>query len=330
MIITQTPLRMSFFGGGTDYPDYFVEHGGAVLGTAINKSAFFSVSRFYGEMFDYSVRIAYSKVELVDDIDDLQHAPFRECLRWGGVTENTEINLTTELPAHTGLGSSSTFVVGLLNSLNAYKGDMIPPIELAYQAIYLERHILHESVGCQDQMFAALGGFNFIEFVTEDNIIVNRLSLSRTRLQELEDSLLIFFTGIKRKAEGLASQQVKRVAHNLAHLKKMRKMVDKGASILLNSGSLTEFGELLHEAWLCKQQLASSITNPTIDRIYQDGREAGALGGKLLGAGAGGFIVFCVPPEKQSAVRNKLSYLNEISFRLNEPGSRIIHAQWQQ
>ena len=188
MIITQTPLRISFLGGGTDYPEYFEKHGGAVLGTAVNKSAFFSMSQFYSKMFDYSIRIAYRKVECVSSIDELEHGPFRECLRWAGVTQDIEINLTSELPAFTGLGSSSAFVVGLLNTLYAFRRRLVPRLDLAYEAIDLERNVLKESVGCQDQTFAAVGGFNMIEFRGMGNFAVHRVPFTPSRLAGLRGS----------------------------------------------------------------------------------------------------------------------------------------------
>lgn len=326
MIITQTPLRISFLGGGTDYPEYFLDHGGAVLGTAVGKFAFFSASRFHSELFDYNIRISYRKSECVSAVDEIEHAPFRECLRWCGVDRDIEVHYTAELPAFTGLGSSSTFVVGLLNTLYAYKGQLVPPMDLAYQAIEIERRVLGESVGCQDQTFAAVGGFNIIEFRALDNIVVHRLPLSPERLQEFEDHLLVFFTGIRRRAEELAARQVRRVNHNLEHLAAMRRMVDEGCRLLLNSGGLEGFGRLLDKAWQHKRELDAGISNGVIDRIYQDAIEAGALGGKLLGAGGGGFILFFTPPDKKAAVRQRLNDLKEIKVEINAPGSRIIHA----
>lgn len=326
MIISQTPLRVSFLGGGTDYPEYFLRYGGAVLGTAIDKSAFFSASPFHAELFDYSIRISYRQVECVRDLEDIQHAPFRECLRWCGVTKNIEVNYMAELPAYTGLGSSSAFVVGLLNTLYAFQGRLLSPLDLAYQAIEIERTILGESVGCQDQTLAAVGGFNIIEFHALDSILVHRIPLTRERQQEFEEHLLVFFTGIRRHAEDFAAKQVKRIQENLEHLAALRRMVEEGHSVLTGGGSLSRFGELLHETWLHKRQLDGDISNGTIDSIYQDAMEAGALGGKLLGAGGGGFILFFVPPERKQAVRQRLSYLKELGIKTNAPGTHIIHA----
>lgn len=325
MIITQTPLRVSFFGGGTDYPEYFLKNGGAVLGSAINKSVFFSVSKFYSELFDYNIRIAYRKVETVNALDKIKHAPFRECLRWCGLERDVEINHMAELPAFTGLGSSSTFVVGLLNSNYAYKGRLVAPMEVAYQAIRLEREVLKDAVGCQDQVFAAMGGLNMIEFRKMDNIIVNRLPVSRQRVFELESNLMMFFTGIKRKAEEIATHQIKSMDRNTPRLKKMRAMVDEGVNILVNNGALDRFGELLDRAWMEKRELDSRITNSKLDTLYVAGKQAGAIGGKLLGAGGGGFMLFYVPPEKQDAVRQRLKRFKEVPVKLDAPGTHVIH-----
>lgn len=325
MIITQTPLRVSFLGGGTDYPEYFEKHGGAVLGTAVDKSAFFNISKFYSQMFDYSIRIAYRKVECVSSIEQLEHAPFRECLRWGDVVQDIEISHAAELPSFTGLGSSSSFVVGLLNTLYAFRRRLVPSVELGYEAIELERKILKESVGCQDQMFAAVGGFNVIEFRGMGDFVVHRIPFSQSRLAEFEGHLLVFFTGIKRRAEELAARQVKRVGQNLNQLAQMRDMVDEGYRILVGGRNLSQFGELLHRSWELKRSLDEGISNDTIDDIYRAGIDAGALGGKLLGAGGGGFILFFVPPERKAAVQLRLGHLPQIEFRVNAPGTHIIH-----
>jgi D-glycero-alpha-D-manno-heptose-7-phosphate kinase len=325
MIITQTPLRISFLGGGTDYPEYFEKYGGAVLGTAVNKSAFFSMSQFYSKMFDYSIRIAYRKVECVSSIDELEHGPFRECLRWAGVTQDIEINLTSELPAFTGLGSSSAFVVGLLNTLYAFRRRLVPRLDLAYEAIDLERSVLKESVGCQDQTFAAVGGFNMIEFRGMGNFAVHRVPFTPSRLEDFEDHLLVFFTGVKRKAEELAARQVQSVERNRPHLKEMRRLVDQGYEILSGGGSFAAFGELLNRSWQLKRRLDQAISSDVIDEMYRAGMEAGALGGKLLGAGGGGFLLFFVPPERRAAVELRLANYQRVDFRVNEPGSQIVH-----
>jgi D-glycero-alpha-D-manno-heptose-7-phosphate kinase len=325
VIITQTPLRISFLGGGTDYPEHFEKHGGAVLGTAVDKSAYFNMSRFYSRMFDYNIRIAYRKVECVKSLEELEHAPFRECLRWAGVTSDIEINHSAELPSFTGLGSSSSFVVGLLNTVYAFQRKLTPNLDLAYQAIEIERQVLGESVGVQDQTFAAVGGFNLIEFRGMNNFVVNRIPFTSERLNDFESHLLVLFTGIKRRAEDLAKAQVKRVDQNLDRLLRMRHMVDQGFDILAGGKPLARFGELLHESWMMKRELDASISNSTIDELYDAGMDAGAIGGKLLGAGGGGFLLFFVPPEKRLAVQERLSHLAEVDFRVNAPGSHVVH-----
>lgn len=325
MIITKTPFRVSFFGGGTDYPEYFRKHGGAVLGTAVNKFAYHSVTRFYSHLFDYSIRIAYRQVECVRTLEEIHHAPFRECLRWCGITGDIEVHYAAELPSFSGLGSSSSFIVGLLNALYAYKGQILPPLELARQAIELEREVLRETVGYQDQVLAAVGGLNLVEFRTDGEIVVQKLPLRPERIRELEEHLLIVFTGLHRKASETAARQVRRIEENGPLLKRMRNMVEEAAAVLTDQNGLSRFGTLLHEAWTIKRQLDTSVSNRTIDHIYQEGMEAGALGGKLLGAGGGGFLLFFVPPERRERVKARLAHLEEVKVRLNAPGSHVIH-----
>jgi len=324
MIISKTPFRISFFGGGTDYPEYFTKYSGAVLGTAIDKYCYISVTPFYSKLFDYSIRVAYREVERVKSLEEVQHAAFRECLRWCGITKDIEVNYTAELPAFSGLGTSSSFVVGLLNALYAYQGKSVRPIELAYQAIKIEREILKETVGCQDQTFAAAGGFNVLEFRAIDDIVVHRVPLSRERIEEFEAHLLVVFSGILRRASDIAAKQVKRVEINKDRLKRMREMVDEGYDVLTSSGDLTKFGLLLDEAWQLKSQLDESVANDAIKAIYEEGKKAGAIGGKLLGAGGGGFFLFFVPPEKKKSVRERLG-IEEIQVKVNAPGTHIIH-----
>ncbi len=327
MVITQTPFRVSFFGGGTDYPEYFEKFGsGAALGTAIDHSAFLSVSRFYSRLFDYSIRIAYRKVECVRSIEEIEHAPFRECLRASGITTGVEINYSGELPSFSGLGSSSSFVVGLLNALQAFQGRTQRPLDLALEAIRLEQETLRETVGCQDQVFAAVGGLRVVEFRSREDIVVDTVPLNPARMRFLESHLLLMHTGIKRRAADVAVQYVTRLDGRKATLKRMREMVDEGYRVLTNNQSLTGFGELLDEAWQLKRSLAPSITAPEIEDYYRRGKEAGAIGGKLLGAGGGGCMLFFVPPERREAVRASLGELEEIPVHINAPGSRVIHA----
>lgn len=327
MVITQTPFRISFFGGGTDYPEFLEKCGhGAALGTAIDHSAFLSVSRFYSRLFDYSIRIAYRKVECVRSIDEIEHAPFRECLRSAGLGTDVEINYSGELPSFSGLGSSSSFVVGLLNALDAFQGKSRPPLELARRAIRLEQDVLKETVGCQDQVFAAVGGFRVLEFRSREDIVVHTVPMKPERMRMLEDHLLLLHTGIKRRAAEVAAQYVNRLDEQKPTLRRMREMVEEGYRLLTNPEGLSGFGELLDEAWRLKRSIADSISAPEIEDSYRRGREAGALGGKLLGAGGGGCMLFFVPPERRQAVREALAELEEIPVRINAPGSHVIHA----
>ena len=324
MIITQTPLRISFLGGGTDYPEYFAAHGGAVLGSAVDQSCYFTASPLHSRMFEHRLRVAYRKVECVSHVDEIEHVPFRECLRWTGLTRDAEITLTAELPAMTGLGSSSAFTVGLLNTIYAHQKRPVSPHELANLAIEFERDILKESVGCQDQVFAAVGGFNLIEFPKRGAFVVNRVALAPARLRDLESHLICFFTGIRRRAEDLARAQTRRIGLNLDRLRQMRALVDDGHRVLTGSGSLMPFGELLDRSWQLKRDLDAGVSSARIDRWYRAAIDAGAVGGKLLGAGGGGFLMFFAPPETHDFIRASLADLTEVSFALDAPGSRVI------
>jgi D-glycero-alpha-D-manno-heptose-7-phosphate kinase len=326
MIVTRTPLRISFFGGGTDYPEYFERHSGAVLATAIDKSMFFSVTKFYSELFDYSLRFAYSKVECAKSLDGIEHRPFREILRHQGISRDMEVSLAAELPSFSGTGSSSSFVVGLLNALAAYQGKFVRPMDLAYQAVEIERNVLGEHVGCQDQVLAAVGGFSLVEFRRIDDIVVHRLPLSSGDLQNLEQHLLMVFTGLRRRASVHAAKQIARVDQNVERLRQMRTMVDDAYQCLVAQRSLERFGKLLGESWNIKRQLEGSISNPTIDQLYQSALDAGAWGGKLLGAGGGGFLLFVVPPESRAAVLASLRGQQEIPIRIDAAGSQVIFA----
>jgi D-glycero-alpha-D-manno-heptose-7-phosphate kinase len=326
MIISKTPFRISFFGGGTDYPEYFTHHGGAVLGTAVDKCTYLAATRFYSQLFDYSIRLAYRQVECVASLEKIEHAPLRECLRWVGISKDIEVDCVAELPSSVGLGTSSSFVVGVLNALYAFQGRVVHPLDLAYQAIDIEREILRETVGCQDQTFAAMGGFNLIEFRTTRDIVVHRVPLSAERKAEFEQHLLVVYTGIRRRASQVAAKQVDKIAANLPQLHQMRRLVDQAYSLLAGGHSLAKFGRLLHEGWLLKNSLDSSISNEAINAIYRRGLEAGALGGKLLGAGGGGFVLFFVAPEKRQAVLSALGPLQSIPMGVNAPGTQIVHA----
>jgi D-glycero-alpha-D-manno-heptose-7-phosphate kinase len=326
MIISKTPLRVSFFGGGTDLPEHFTNHGGAVLGTAIDKFVYISASRFPSELFDYSVRLAYSKVENVNSVAEIEHAPAREILKINNIEKDIEVSISADLPSFSGLGSSSSFTVGMLKAIKAYKGEHIAANVLAREAIRIERDVLKESVGFQDQAFAAFGGFNIIEFSGQDRMRVERIALSIDREQELKSHLMMFYTGITRRAQGIEKTKIANIQSLTQRLTAMRHMVDTAHTVLTAQGSLTRFGELLHESWLQKRQLTSDVSNPVIDEMYVKAKAAGALGGKLLGAGGGGFMLFYVPSERKSTVKIALKNYHEIAFNINAAGSTIIHS----
>jgi D-glycero-alpha-D-manno-heptose-7-phosphate kinase len=324
MIITRTPFRISFFGGGTDYPAWFREHGGAVIGTAIDKYCYLSV-RQLPPFFEHRSRIVYSQIELVQNYEDVRHPAVRAVLMDKGIADGLEIHHDADLPARSGLGSSSAFTVGLLNALYALDGKMSAKRELGREAIRIEQDVLKESVGCQDQLWAAYGGLNRIEFFQDGEFAVTPLILPTERRLELQHSIMLFFTGFSRFASDFARDQLKNLNQHRAQLRTMRGMVNSATDILLDPRiPIREFGELLHESWLLKRGLADSVSNPEIDEIYEAGRSAGAIGGKLLGAGGGGFMIFIVEPDRRESVREKLKKLIHVSFGFDTEGSKVV------
>jgi D-glycero-alpha-D-manno-heptose-7-phosphate kinase len=263
-------------------------------------------------------------VELVKNVEETEHVVFRECLKFCKLEKDIELHNVADLPAFTGLGSSSTFTVSLLQALHAFKGEFISPLQLAHEAIHVERHLVHDNVGCQDQVLAACGGFNIIEFRAEDDVVVNKVTLPPQRLSELESCLILVFTGIKRRAADVVSKQLKRVDQNLGMLRTMRKMVDEGHNILTSNRPLREMGELLHKGWMAKRELDGCISTPEIDEMYQRGITAGAWGGKLLGAGGGGFLMFFAPAEVHPKIESLFREQQILHVKLNAPGSQII------
>jgi D-glycero-alpha-D-manno-heptose-7-phosphate kinase len=326
MIISRAPVRISFLGGGTDYPEYFVKESGAVLATAIDKYSYVTASPFLSHLFDYAVRVSYRKVELVHNLAEIEHNVYRECLQLFGLDRDIELHNVADLPAFTGLGSSSAFTVSLLHALHSFKGEFVTPLQLAREAIHVERHLLKDNIGCQDQVTAAVGGFNLIEFRTEEDIVVHRVPLSSQRLTEFEQHLFIVFTGIRRRASDVVATQLKKVPTNTAILRRMRAMVDQGWDILTCNKPLAEFGALLHQAWMAKRSLDDGISNAEIDQMYERGRQAGAWGGKLLGAGGGGFLLMFASPDVHPNLKKAFPNQPTLSIRINAPGSEIIHA----
>ncbi len=323
MIITRTPFRVSFFGGGTDYPVWFRERGGAVLATTIDKYCYISC-RYLPPFFEYWSRVVWSKMEYVDSVDEIQHPVVRETFKHFGVKEGLEVHHDGDLPARTGLGSSSSFTVGLVHTLHALRQHMPSKLELARTAIHIEQELLKESVGSQDQVSAAFGGFNRIAFQPDGEVVVKPVILPGERLGALQEHLMLFFTGFSRHASIVAEKQIKATPGHVKELSEMQAMVDQALEILAGKGSLGEFGRLLHESWQLKRSLTSAISTGEIDAIYAAAREAGALGGKLLGAGGGGFMLLMVEPEKRDAVRARLKHLLHVPFRFESGGSQVI------
>lgn len=323
MIITKTPFRMSFFGGGTDMEDFFKEHGGAVLSTTFDKYCYVNV-RHLPRFFDYTTELSYSKTERVTDVKDIQHPAIREAMK---MLDMHEIRLTYEadLPARSGLGTSSSFAVGMLNAFYALKGKYASKKKLADEAIYLERVLCDEAGGWQDQIAAAYGGFNRINF-GPDGYEVLPIIISPERKQQLNDNLLMFFTGFTRFSSEVQKANASSKEDKTAQLKQMLALVDQAEEVLVDkTRDLDDFGRLLDQTWRLKRQTGAAVSTDNIDGLYEKGIQAGALGGKLLGAGGGGFLVFYVQPEKQKAVMEAMSDLLYIPFRFEDGGTRVIH-----
>lgn len=326
MIISRTPFRVSFFGGGTDYPKWFEENKGAVLVTTIDKYCYITC-RYLPPFFEHKSRIIYSIIEHVQkDIGEIKHPAVREILRFLNVHEGIEIHHDGDLPARTGLGSSSSFSVGLLNALYALKGVMPTKDRLVKEAIHVEQDLCKENVGCQDQASAAYGGFNFIEFGGNNHLNVRRVTIPPQVLDSLQNNLMMFFTGFSRMASEIAAHQIQNIPNKTKELKTMYEMAFRAVD-LLGAGDLPAFGKLLDESWQVKRTLSHKITTPYIDEMYEAALSAGADGGKLLGAGGGGFLLIFAAPEKQKKIREKLKKLLEIPFRFETLGSQIIFYQ---
>ncbi len=324
MIITRTPYRISFFGGGTDYPAWYENNGGAVLATSINKYCYISC-RFLPPFFKHKHRIVYSKIENVNSISQINHPSVRESMRFSGIDKGIEIHHDGDLPAMSGLGSSSSFTVGLLNALYGLNGQTKNKRQLALDAIHIEQNMIKENVGSQDQTTAAFGSLNKIEFGGTQKIAVYPIVMRSEQLKELQSHLMLFFTDFPRNASDIAKEQIKLTPKKETELNLIRQMVDEGINILQSNKNINEFGKLLDSAWRIKRTLSSKITNPKLDAIYTAGVKAGATGGKLLGAGGGGFMLFFVKPELQNNVREKLKKLLYVPFHFEHTGSQIIY-----
>lgn len=322
MIISKTPFRMSFFGGGTDFPDFYKMYGGSVISTTFDKYCYVNV-RHLPRFFDYATELVYSKIERVMDVEEIRHPAVREAMKYLDMHE-LRISYEADLPARSGLGTSSSFAVGLLNSFYALKGRYADKKKLADDAIYLERVLCKEAGGVQDQIAAAYGGFNRIRF-SESGYCVDPIIVSPERKRWLNDNLLLFFTGISRFSSDIQVDTQKSLKDKTTRLLEMLSLVDEAERILTSDCDLEEFGRLLHYTWTLKRGISSGISTTSIDVIYGTARSAGAVGGKLLGAGGGGFFLFYVEKEKQKAVIEALSDLLYVPFSFEDKGTRIIH-----
>lgn len=323
MIISRTPYRISFFGGGTDYPSWFRKHGGSVLATTIDKYCYITC-RFLPPFFEHRIRVVYSKIESCQRPEEILHPAVRESLRYMNLDRGIEIHHDGDLPARSGMGSSSAFTVGLLHALYALKGNMPSKQQLARESIHIEQEMIRETVGSQDQALAAYGGFNHLTFQQNGEISVRPVVLSRERIAELNDCLMLFYTGIKRTASNVADSYVNNMEASRRQLRIMKDLVEEAISILNGERDICEFGELMHEAWLAKKSLSATVSNPAVDGLYDRAIAAGAMGGKLTGAGGGGFLLLFVPPPAQTAVRGALSGLIHVPFHFEYSGSQII------
>ena len=324
MIITRTPFRVSFFGGGTDYPGWFRDHGGVVLATTIDKYCYITCRRL-PPFFEHKHRIVYSRIENVQRIDQIEHPAVRAVLDWAQVDEGIEIHHDGDLPARSGLGSSSSFTVGLVHALSAMDGKMASKRALARDAIHIEQDLIGESVGSQDQVSAAYGGFNRIEFRRDGSFDVVPLVLPVRRREQLRSHLLLCFTGVSRIASDVAKSKIDNLKHRQTELLRMAAMVDEAIAILQEpQRPIEDFGTLLDESWQYKRKLSDRVSSPGIDQLYEEAMQAGAIGGKILGAGGGGFLLLFARPEHHAAIRERLGRLVHVPFDFDDSGSRVV------
>ena len=323
MIITKTPFRISFFGGGTDYPGWYRNHGGAVLATTIDKYCYITCRKL-PPFFEHKHRIVYSRIENVQHINEIEHPAVRGVFNWANVADGLEIHHDGDLPARSGLGSSSSFTVGLVHALKGLHGGLASKHQLASDAIHIEQNVLKENVGSQDQISAAYGGLNKIIFHKDDSFDVVPVTLNVSRRDELRSHLMLCFTGFSRIADAIAKSKIDNLKKRENELIRMGEMVDESINILLNNNlSITEFGKLLDLSWKYKRSLSDRVSTPEIDQIYEAAIQAGAIGGKILGAGGGGFMLLFAKPEKHAAIRERLNKLVHVGFNFDNLGSRV-------
>lgn len=323
MIISRTPFRISFFGGGTDYPAWYKENSGVVVSTTIDKYCYISCRKL-PPFFEYKHRIVYSKSEAANEIDKIIHPAVREIFRFMKIKDGLEIHHDGDLPARSGLGSSSAFTVGLLHALYALAGQMVTKQRLAAESIYIEQEMIKENVGSQDQISAAFGGFNKISFNKDNSFSLTPIMLSGQRLESLQSHLMLFFTGFSRVASDIAKEQIEQIPKMRKELSFIHQIAQQAISILTNNSDICEFGKLLHESWQLKRSLSTKISNERIDEIYNTACGSGALGGKILGAGGGGFMLIFAKPEDQPRIKGKLKKLLLVPFQFEDLGTQIV------
>ena len=326
MIITRTPYRISFFGGGTDYPVWWKENGGAVLAATIDKYCYITCTPRL-PFFDHKHLVSWSINESVNELSEIVHPSVRETLKYLGISHGIDVRTVGELPARAGLGASSAFTVGLLHAVHRLQGDTPTPMQLTTESTHIEQDLIGENVGCQDQTMAAFGGLNKIKFNRDDTIGIDPVDMNSKEYAELQNNLILVFTGIMRSASEIAETQIEATATGdlSDRLTKMGEMVDEGVKILSSGSNLDDFGRLLHEGWRLKRSLTPVISNDEIDDLYQGARECGALGGKITGAGGGGFMLLYAPPDAQVRIRERFPDLIHVDVSFESRGSHIVY-----
>ncbi len=323
MIISRTPFRLSFFGGGTDYPSWYQTHGGAVLAATIDKYCYLTC-RHLPPFFDHRIRVVYRNTETCNTVDEISHPVVRSVLQSLRFDRGLELHHDGDLPARSGMGSSSAFTVGLLHALYALRGEMRTKMQLARESIHVEQQLVGETVGSQDQVMAAFGGLKYVQFQSDGRIDVDPVPLNPGRLAELQAHLMLFYTGVPRTASEVARSYVENLDRRRSELKALRGLVEEGIDLLVSGADLSPFGEMLHEAWQIKCGLSDRVSTPVVDALYERAREAGALGGKLTGAWGGGFLLLFTPPERRASVLAALRGKIHVPFAFESAGSQII------
>jgi D-glycero-alpha-D-manno-heptose-7-phosphate kinase len=324
MIITRTPLRISFCGGGTDLPSFYLQQQGAVVSASLNKYIYITINRL-SRFFPHRILVKYSQSELVDSVEEIRHPIIREAMRMSGVVDRVEITSMADIPAGTGLGSSSSYAVGLLHALYTFKGEYVSAAKLAEEACEIEIRRLNEPIGKQDQYIAAYGGMCYIRFNPDETVFVDPVVCMHSCKMALEENLLMFYTGVTRKASDILTVQQAKTLQKMDVLSNMRDLCGQLLEVLREGRSLSRFGEILHTGWLCKQSIVDTISNDSINGYYDCARAAGAIGGKLLGAGGGGFLLFYVEKQNQGRVREALKDLLELKIAFEPQGSKVIY-----